>query len=186
MCDENELRSILQPGISVQEAIELLLADDDEFFDREIVIAPPEPNVLSDEDSGDEDTCTVDNLSQRQLLADAEWYWPLIAWLLNVALQNAWIIYRKAGNSISQLDFRRTIVTSYLNKYCTPRKSSGRANTKLQTEVRYDRLDHLILTIPDGKRRRCAHENCSSASRYMCSKCDVGLHADCFAAYHIK
>lgn len=38
-----------------------------------IYVAPPEPSVLTDEDSGDEDAGgRIENLSSRQLLADAE------------------------------------------------------------------------------------------------------------------
>ncbi|KAF6217180.1 hypothetical protein GE061_001534 [Apolygus lucorum] len=70
--DEKGLEDVLQPGLSVQEAIDLLLADEDEVLERNIFITPPEPNVFSDEDSGDEDEMVIDNLSGRQLRAEAE------------------------------------------------------------------------------------------------------------------
>ncbi|KAF6217223.1 hypothetical protein GE061_001577 [Apolygus lucorum] len=70
----SELASIIQPGLTVQEAIDLILADDDELLERDIHIAPPEPNYLTNEDFGDENSgvMNIDNLSKRQLLAEAE------------------------------------------------------------------------------------------------------------------
>lgn len=57
-------------GISLQEALDIAY---DEGDVTDIYIEPPESNVLTDEDSADEDEGGVaDNLSARQLLAPAE------------------------------------------------------------------------------------------------------------------
>nr|XP_023023884.1 uncharacterized protein LOC111512028 [Leptinotarsa decemlineata] len=56
-------------GFTLQEALEIAYSEDIDA----IYIEPPEPNVLTDEDSGDEDCGgTIDNLSGRQLRARAE------------------------------------------------------------------------------------------------------------------
>lgn len=63
------------PGITVQEAADILFGENgDEAGSVDTVfIAPPDPDVLTDEDSGDEDEGGVlDNLNPRQLSAQAE------------------------------------------------------------------------------------------------------------------
>nr|CAI5831567.1 unnamed protein product [Callosobruchus analis]CAI5839624.1 unnamed protein product [Callosobruchus analis] len=51
----------------------MVFNDDEDEEASDIYISPPEPNVLTDEDSADEDDGgLIDNLSRRQLLADAE------------------------------------------------------------------------------------------------------------------
>ncbi|KAK4883791.1 hypothetical protein RN001_000062 [Aquatica leii] len=60
-------------NIEVQEALEMILADDEEEFESDLSIAPPEPSLVSDEDSGDEDSGgDFNNFNRNQLLADAE------------------------------------------------------------------------------------------------------------------
>jgi len=48
-------------------------ADEEKYIEPDIYIAPPDPGVLTDEDSDDEDNAgCIDNLSRNQLLAEAE------------------------------------------------------------------------------------------------------------------
>lgn len=66
---------MLKPGLTVQEALDIAFGEEDQSSDPvdTIFIAPPDPAILTDEDSGDEDGVgDYDNLSKRQLLADAE------------------------------------------------------------------------------------------------------------------
>ena len=58
-------------GYTVHEVIALLEAEPD-FTEANIYITPPTNPDNSDEDSGDEELMTVDNLSSRQLEAEAE------------------------------------------------------------------------------------------------------------------
>lgn len=66
----------MAPDLTVQEALDILFGQDDDNSTPEadtLFIAPPDPVLLSDEDSGDEDTGgTTDNLNARQLTAQAE------------------------------------------------------------------------------------------------------------------
>lgn len=58
-------------GFTLEEALQMVYEDDLDVQD--IFIEPPEANVLTDEDSGDnEEGGLVDNLSGQQLLAGAE------------------------------------------------------------------------------------------------------------------
>ncbi|KAI4466849.1 hypothetical protein MML48_2g00006939 [Holotrichia oblita] len=55
------------------------------------------------------------------------WWWCLFRWLLDVSIQNAWYLYKKAGNgSESQLEFCRYIVLTYLSRYGTKYKGPWR------------------------------------------------------------
>lgn len=56
-------------GFSLQEALDMVYSEDIDA----IYVEPPDANVLTDEDSADEDSGgTIDNLSGRQLRARAE------------------------------------------------------------------------------------------------------------------
>ncbi|KAI5714543.1 hypothetical protein M8J77_001388 [Diaphorina citri] len=70
--DVESLRDGLAPDLTVQEALDLLFAQEDPVVDT-VYIAPPPAAVESDEDSCDEDTGGLaDNLNHRQLQAPAE------------------------------------------------------------------------------------------------------------------
>jgi len=60
-------------GLTLQEVLDIIESNYDENDVESIFIKPPDPHVLTDEDSGNEDegayTC---NLSARQLTAGAE------------------------------------------------------------------------------------------------------------------
>ena len=56
----------------------------------------------------------------------------------------------------------------------------GRSNeNRVPTAVRYDGIRHYPLSNPTE--RRCGV--CNKKSRYVCTKCDVALHIDCFENY---
>ncbi|KAG5869431.1 hypothetical protein JTB14_003123 [Gonioctena quinquepunctata] len=70
---ENLVHSLISSrrGFTLEEALQMVYEDDLDV--RDIFIEPPEANVLTDEDSGDEeDRDLVDNLSGQQLLPGAE------------------------------------------------------------------------------------------------------------------
>lgn len=48
------------------------LEEDDDLFAADIFITPPENWQNSDEDSGDEEFASINNLSRHQLLSEAE------------------------------------------------------------------------------------------------------------------
>lgn len=43
-----------------------------------------------------------------------KWYFPIIAYLIDVAEQNAWQLHRLDGGKLDHLAFRRRIVTAIL------------------------------------------------------------------------
>ncbi|XP_064486109.1 piggyBac transposable element-derived protein 3-like [Ornithodoros turicata] len=121
-----------------------------------------------------------------------KWWWPIFTWLVDVVVHNAWLVLRKSGTDIRQLEFRRQIVLTYLTRYKNAPKGPGRtriskessSGSRVSDNIRYDRLDHLVLSTPEKRRLRCAEENCTSQVRTKCAKCNVGLCIDCFVPFH--
>lgn len=118
-----------------------------------------------------------------------KWYFPIFSWSIDVALQNAWSLHRKAGGTLSGLEFRRRVSLAYLN-LGTPAKKSGRATSNEDGtrggEARFDGFRHFIQPTSENKRRRCVGQFCTSVVRSECAKCDVGLCMSCFSRYHTK
>ena len=49
-----------------------------------------------------------------------KWWWCLFTWMLGVCLHNSWLLARRSGHDISQVDFHRHIVQTYLIRYMRP------------------------------------------------------------------
>lgn len=121
-----------------------------------------------------------------------KWYSALISYALDVALHNAWQLYKLADNDKKQLDllgFRRNIVIYYLQHYAKPilGHKGGRPAKKLlrgkrppPSDARFDGIRHYV--IPQEKQTRCA--KCTTKTTTRCQKCDVGVHVKCFVEYH--
>lgn len=119
-----------------------------------------------------------------------KWWWPLFAYIPDMVVQNAWILYRMTPRHQNQpldlLDFRRQIVQVYFMRF-SQRDTIGRPlgrvralHQRVPDAVRRDRLDHFIRPIVT--QRRCAH--CGRKSTRICQKCNVGLHDRCFVDFH--
>ena len=98
---------------------------------------------------------------------------------------------KNCGSIITQLDFRREIVETYLTTYhCLPRgrgsPSTSKSGGHVLKSTRYDRIDHFIQAVPFKKRKQCAGETCNSVDLTICSRCKVGLCIDCFECYHTE
>lgn len=117
-----------------------------------------------------------------------KWWWPIFTWLIDVSVHNAWILMRKAGSDISQLQFRRHIAQVTLKMYENAPQGSGRPARALSSidgrvpdEIRLDGQNHFI---GPSNRRRCAGVGCQSTVRTQCLKCDVGICVPCFKTFH--
>ena len=123
-----------------------------------------------------------------------KWWWCIFSWLIDVAIQNAWILYKKSGHSCTQLQFRRDIAKTVFAKYRNPPKTGGRPSSSLSSssdsrvsdDVRYDTIGHLLTGTTNNKKIRCAGVNCNSIMRTTCSKCKVGLCIKCNIPFHTK
>ena len=128
----------------------------------------------------------------RISLRGKKWWWPIFTWLIDAAIQNAWILHKIHYPETGQLDFRREIASTYLKKFQNLPKSGGRPATyskdsKISPDIRLDKTDHLVEYVPNNKRRRCVGQNHKGSSvRTQCRKCDIGLCIDCFVDFHTK
>ena len=131
----------------------------------------------------------------RIAIRGKKWWWPIFIWILDTAIHNAWILAKGAGSTIPQLEFRRQVAQTYLQRYGTMPKSAGRPSTskassqrdsRISDDIRYDGRDHLVIATADGKRRRCAAGDCLSVVRTECQKCGVSLCIPCFVKFHTE
>lgn len=121
-----------------------------------------------------------------------KWYWPLLTWLIDAAVNNAWVLYKSSGRPTTNLNFRRHIVQTYLKRYGTPPKGAGRkaiskhsaSRKRVSDDIRYDKLEHYVMEVPNKKRKRCAGEKCDSVVRTQCEKCELGMCIRCFKKFH--
>lgn len=118
-----------------------------------------------------------------------KWYWSIFTWLIDASINNAWNIYKMSHeniSNISNLHFRRELVTHYLSTLGSEKNKTGRPSKDVNVSTRYINPGHLIQIIASSKRRRCRAEGCTSIVNTECSKCNVGLCIKCFSSYHTK
>lgn len=158
------------------------------------IISVPQPHAISQYNKfmGGTDLMDEKINAYRIHIRGKKWWWPIFTWLVDATVQNAWILDRKTNKSRHQLDFRRSIVLTYLQRFANSPKGAGRnklakdssIGIKVPDEIRLDHRDHLVRFIPSDKRWRCAGINCSSITRTMCVKCSIGLRINCFVQLH--
>ena len=121
-------------------------------------------------------------------LRGKKWWFPVFTWLVDVSLQNAWLLGRNSGadECDTLLEFRRSVATYWIKHCGTVAKRSGRRaeTTPAGDELRYDQQGHLLTR--GTSRRRCQGDMCTSRTIYECKKCDCGLCPNCFAGFHYR
>ena len=129
----------------------------------------------------------------RSYMRGKKWWWALWAWLPDMVIQNAWIIYRIIKKDCDPkhdlLSFRREIANTLLSQ-CKTRTSSTTARTprgrilsaerRVSIDVRYDGFMHFQEKFDVTK--RCAV--CKNNTMKGCNKCGVGCHDHCFKIWH--
>lgn len=139
----------------------------------------------------------VDRLDQnvakyRIAYRGRKWWMSIFTWLIDVCVQNAWLLQRKHQPDLGQFEFRREIAIYYCKHFGKFPVGRGHSATEkcrtdkntLVTMLRFDDKGHYV--IPLDKKRRCAGDTCKSIVRTACQKCDVGLCLPCFKPYHTK
>ena len=122
----------------------------------------------------------------RIAIRQRKFWWSIFIWIIGAAMQNAWLLHRRHHPGESQLDFIRTVVRYYLADSVKPpsgRPSSASAPIRVPIEIRFDRVNHLI--VPLAKQGLCANKpGCKSHPKTGCNKCQVHLCVACFLAFH--
>ena len=111
-----------------------------------------------------------------------KWYWPIITRLIDMSIVNSWTLYRKihGQKSLSLLEFRRAIVTCYLQSQGRKRKTVIMPTI---LDVRTDATNHWIGK--HEKQRRCQYKDCKKKPLTYCKKCEKTLCIECFEPYHL-
>ena len=125
-----------------------------------------------------------------------KWWFPIYTWSLNVSAVQAWRLMRhKTGKDIHYLDFIRELTCTMLESHGTPMIQGQRAidlPPEVQNKVRYDGLNHWPVNTElddKGKHKRrnckkCAEDKKADAKTlFICEKCKVPLHIQCFKVF---
>uniref|UniRef100_A0A3B4XHS3 PiggyBac transposable element-derived protein domain-containing protein n=1 Tax=Seriola lalandi dorsalis TaxID=1841481 RepID=A0A3B4XHS3_SERLL len=101
------------------------------------------------------------------------WYITVFFHLVDVAVVNAWFLYRMSGNEAKDLlHFKASTARALINA------GSRRAVVKVPPEVRYAPGNHWPkLNVTNAMPRR---------TKYTCLQCDVFVCPDCFANSHFR
>lgn len=147
-------------------------------------ISVSQPHIVHEYNKymGGVDRCDQNISLYRISIRGKKWYFPLISHCIDMSVQNSWQLHKKRGGSLDHLEYRRRIAIAILSSHGTPRRGTGRPSKGENVDMRYDRLDHFVQHQDKRTRCRICHAKCST----RCSKCDVGLHVQCFTIYHVK
>ncbi|XP_008481385.1 piggyBac transposable element-derived protein 3-like [Diaphorina citri] len=144
----------------------------------------PQPHIVSmyNKNMGGVDLMDNNISNYRIGIRGKKWYTPILFWLLDVAMNNAWILSRQAGMTMDNLSFRREVVRALLMKYGSAPLAPGRRSiVSVPDPLRVDHRGHMIIT--GQARRRCVM--CRNKTVKACRRCDVALHDKCFEAFHV-
>ena len=137
----------------------------------------------------------VDRLDQnigtyRISMRSKKWWWPVFAFLPDVAINNDWLLYRlsPAQNSspMDQLAFKRSVAQTYLEllkvqEHVPPvMRAQQTKRQKVAPEVRHSGVGHHLRSMP--KQRRCSL--CGKKANMLCGACNVPLHKKCAEEFH--
>lgn len=94
--------------------------------------------------------------------------------------------FRHLNSSHLDAKLKGTIIDPQQNSSKSHSKQRGTARnfTKVDDDLRFDNIGHLIQVIE--KRRRCQGILCQSVVSTECCKCDIGLCTKCFMDFHTK
>lgn len=121
------------------------------------------------------------------------WYIPLFSQMIDICINNAWLLYRRESNcpkTMKLKDFRCAIADSLL----TVDRVVQNINTEVKKivthenhmDVRYDQVGHMPSFASKGRCKFCV----KGQTKYICVKCQVRLclveDRNCFYNYHQK
>lgn len=170
-------------------------------YDRKIkkMVNVPQPQVIADYNKNMGGVDLHDNgiANYRIRVRGKKWWWPLFINLIDSVLVNSWKIYNLANErSLSQLEFKSYVAISLMKteeaQLADNSHFLGNSNTNLgrpsknaiPSNIRFDNIGHVIEEHESKRRRRC--RQCRSTTIYMCKKCQVHLHANCFKIFHSR
>ena len=145
-----------------------------------------QPNAIHNYNAsmGGVDRADQNIAAYRIAVQSKKWWRPLFVWVPDMAMQNAWILYRHeklpSDPNYDLMNFRDEVVFVYLAKYAENCVAQSNAICSVLGDVRFDMLGHFLETCPTTK--RCGL--CGKNIRKWCVKCKKGVHVRCFNGYH--
>lgn len=127
-----------------------------------------------------------------------KWYLRVFFHLLNMAIINSWLLYRKdVDSAVPLLHYKASIVWTMLElgkETKRGRKSNVDSDDSPTIkkkrvigsipELRYDGNDHYPAKVPAKQAPRCTDLNCRSRTRFICDKCKVPVCPECMRAFY--
>jgi hypothetical protein len=85
------------------------------------------PNIVRQYNNcmGGVDQMDANVQAYRISIRGKKWWHPIVTWLWDVAMANAWNVYRQRHPNKQQLDFRREVVREILLKYAAKKALAG-------------------------------------------------------------
>lgn len=143
-----------------------------------------QPNLIKmyNENMGGVDRSDQNIGQYRISIRGKKWYFPILSYCIDMAVQNSWHLHKNNGGKMDQLSFRRAIVTELLETHkSATKRGPSKSSKNLHKYSRFDEVNHLIKY--QDNQRRCAV--CHKKANFLCQKCDVTLHPrHCFLNYH--
>lgn len=127
----------------------------------------------------------------RTEMKSHRWYMPLFSQLLDICVNNAWLVYRretKESKPMRLKEFRCAISKSLVTLQRAIKITSGGQKRFLtpecQVDSRYDHVGHFAIFTTKGRCKKCI----KGQTKFLCSKCNVRLclteDRNCFYCYH--
>lgn len=144
----------------------------------------------------------------RIRIKSRKWYIRIFYHLLDLAVINAWIIYKKNAKNVPKKDilnlgtFRNELAFVLCNMGAAKGKKGRPSSSLLENEIQAKKKRSAVAVAPpkevcrDGQDHwplvggslRCKYPNCKGYSTIHCSKCNINLclnkNNNCFSKYH--
>lgn len=122
------------------------------------------------------------------------WYIPLFSQLLDICINNSWLVYRRQTKDKKPLklkQFRYAISNGLVTTERALEKAKNSRKPKFMTpsnclDSRYDQVGHMPSFMTKGRCKLCVKHQ----TKFYCPKCNVRLclveDRNCFRDYHTK
>ena len=116
---------------------------------------------------------------QRVRNKSKKWWRPFFAWAVNTSVANASKLFCTVQKKkFGMLEFKREVIMTILASF--RRNKPAKLLAFLRNVVSNMKLDTQNHIFVKGTSKYCCCKHCGGRSIYLCQKCNVALHPDCF------
>jgi DNA excision repair protein ERCC-6 len=138
----------------------------------------PQPQVVAQYNKfmGGVDLLDRHIANYRMSIRGKKFYMPIVLWMLDLAITNAWSLAKSCNCKMDQLEFRRRLARGLLI-------SHGKVQTKGKSTKPPEYLSKGVHTsVKAESRLRC--KQCHLHTQYRCDTCNIALHTKCSSSFH--